>query len=293
MLLTSYKPKVQKDILPSSEPDLARSARVFMPPPEVIRRMAPPPPRPPAARPVPVPTPPPEPTNKKDRMSIGPPSDLRTKGPMILRKEDDLTKAPKGQPSIAPSAPPEAPPVPAESAQGTGSPNVPGREGLRLPPGLGPDLPRGQEGSKGRPGLPGPALASSIDALVRKRVERDSQLGIPTGTGQNQFGFHFDPQGADFTAWVQHLKNDVYRNWIMPQPALLGIRGHVDFKFTIERDGTMSLLQMERSSGTPALDRAAENALKSSRCLPLPEDYGPPRLTIQVSFFYNEEPQGS
>jgi outer membrane biosynthesis protein TonB len=55
----------------------------------------------------------------------------------------------------------------------------------------------------------------------------------------------------------------------------------------------MTGLRLVRSSGTVALDRAAQNALSSSRLLALPDDYGPPRITMQVSFFYNEGPQGS
>ena len=120
-------------------------------------------------------------------------------------------------------------------------------------------------------------------------------LGMPTGTGNfRQMGpLAFDPQGADFTRWINHFKNEVYRNWIVPQPALLGFTGQVDFEFTVERDGTMSALRVLRSSGTVALDRAAQNALSSSRLLALPDDYGPPRITMPVTFFYNEGPQGS
>jgi TonB family protein len=103
----------------------------------------------------------------------------------------------------------------------------------------------------------------------------------------------FDPQGADFTIWVNRFKNEVYRNWIVPETALLGFRGHVDFEFTVERDGAISSLRMLKPSGTVSLDRAAQNALTSSRLLPLPDDYGPPRVTMQVTFVYNEAPQGS
>ena len=105
----------------------------------------------------------------------------------------------------------------------------------------------------------------------------------------------FDDQGADFTAWVNHWRTEVYRNWIVPQAVLYGFRsGHVDFEFTVERDGTMSALRMLKSSGVGALDRAAENALRGSRYLPLPGDYRPPRVTLQVTFLYNETPpQGS
>jgi len=111
--------------------------------------------------------------------------------------------------------------------------------------------------------------------------------------GQQISGLFFDPAGADFTEWINRFKNEVYRNWILPQPALMGFKGHVAFEFTVERDGTMSSLRMLRSSGTPALDRAAQNALSGSRFIPLPKDYGPPRVTMQVTFFYNEGPQGS
>jgi TonB family protein len=164
---------------------------------------------------------------------------------------------------------------------------------LRLPPGLlGEQMARGEEGRRSLPGAIGPSIAGAVEGVTR-RLERESQLGLPTGTGQNLGGLYFDPRGADFTLWVNHFKNEVYRNWIVPQAALFGFRGHVDFEFTVERDGSMSRLRMLKSSGTTSLDRAAQNALTSSRWMALPDDYGPPRVTMQVTFFYNEAPQGS
>jgi TonB family protein len=71
------------------------------------------------------------------------------------------------------------------------------------------------------------------------------------------------------------------------------MRGHVDLEMTVERDGTISDLKLLKTAGNPALDRAARNALLGSRLLPLPADYAPPRVTMQVTFFYNESPQGS
>jgi TonB family protein len=301
MILISREPKPRKaEDIDTSE--LERKSVVFLPPPAVLRQALPP-----ALRPTPAPaaprpqtpaTPPPPDATKKDRISVGPPSDLRAKGPMILRKDDDLTKVPKGQPS-PPSTPPPAAPTPAPSAtpgaptvaDGGGATPAPGREGLRLPPGIG-SLPRGDEGTKGRPGPLGPSIARA-ERELEQRLARDQQLGIPSGTGQNLGGLYFDPQGADFTLWVSRFKNEVYRNWIVPQPALMGFRGHVEFEFSVERDGTMSSLHMLRSSGTPAMDRAAQNALVGSRFLPLPADYGPPRITMRVTFYYNEGPAES
>jgi TonB family protein len=293
MILVSHPPIPRMGPEKIDPSTIERKDLVFLPPPAVLRQLVPRPiPRRPA---VPAPTPAPADPAKKDRISVGPPSDLRAKGPMILRREDDLTAVPRGVPSpraMAPIPPLSTAPTGPQAADARGAKAVPGNPGLRLPPGLGRDLPGGQEGSPAQPGPLGQSIASAVRQL-EQRLERDAQLGIPTGTGQNIGGLFFDPQGADFTRWVNHFKNEVYRNWIVPQPALLGFKGHVAFEFTVERDGTMTSLRLLRSSGTLALDRAAQNALSGSRFLPLPADYGPPRITMQVTFFYNEGPQGS
>src|SRR5207245_6011661 len=77
-------------------------------------------------------------------------------------------------------------------------------------------------------------------------------LGVVTGTGGETGGLFFDPQGADFTAWVQHWKNEVYRNWIVPLSAEFGRRGQVDFEFVVDRSGTMIDVRLLQSSGIPA-----------------------------------------
>lgn len=260
-------------------------ARVILPPPEVLRQILPPRLQP---RPAPTPAPPPE---AKDRISIGPPSTERAKGPLLLRPEDDLTAVAKGTPQAAPTPPPAG----GEAArQGTPSDTKEKQasEGLRLPPGMG-TAPRGEDGArKGTAGAREPSIASSLKNLER-RIQDAGSVGVPSGTVQRTGPLMFDPEGADFTVWINHFKNEVYRNWIVPQPALLGFRGHVDVEFTVERNGSLSNLQMLKSAGTPALDRAAVNALLGSRFLPLPADYGPPRVTMTVTFYYNEGPSQS
>jgi len=296
MILVS-RPPGPRPVEPVDPSTLERKDVVFMPSREELRRMLPPERRPAAPRPTPAPVATPPPAQAKDRISVGPPSEVRPKQPMILRREDDLTKVPKGTnvpPAPAPATPPPATPAPADVApKAARAEEAPGRQGLKLPPGLLGQHPRGDEGRRPLPGPMGPSIEGAVEGLAR-RVERDSKAGIPTGTGQNLAGLNFDPQGADFTLWVNRFKDEVYRNWIVPQAALFGAaRGHVDFEFTVERDGTMSALRLVKSSGTASLDRAAQNALSSSRLLPLPDDYGPPRVTMQVSFYYNESPQGS
>ena len=276
---------------------LEKKQIVFLPPAAQLRKLLPPEPRRPApATPTPAPVPTPPPTAKKDRISIGPPSEVRQKE-LILRREDDLTKVAKGE--NVPPQPSPPPPTPAptpEPAARAGAEGKAGKEGLRVPPGLLGQTPAGDEGRKPLVGPMAPSIASAVNG-VTQRILRDARAGIPTGTLERGIGgLQFDPQGADFTLWVNRFKDEVYRNWNIPEAANLGAaRGHVDFEFVVERDGTMSALRMEKSSGTASLDKAAEFALRGSRLLPLPDDYGPPRITMHVSFHYNdyhEAPQG-
>ncbi len=295
MLLLS-RPPAEKSKPIQDQPPSERMARVFVPPAETLRQVLPPTALRHAPRPAPTPPPPPPPS-AKDRISIGPPIPLQQKGPLILHPDDDFTKAPKGRPDAVPSpatrAAPAPTPEPARAADLGSTPKAPGTEGLRLPPGLGQELQRGTEGSKGQKSPTGPSIASSLRSLEHKL--QTGELGLPTGTGQQEIhGLLFDPMGADFSAWITHFTREVYRNWIMPQPALMGMRGHVDIEFTVERDGSLS--QEPRilvSSGIPALDKAAKSALESSTFLPLPADYGPKSVTIRASFFYNEAPAAS
>jgi TonB family protein len=133
----------------------------------------------------------------------------------------------------------------------------------------------------------------SITSSLRNLEQRLGQMGgggLSGAAGQQMGPLFFDPEGADFTAWINHFKNEVYRNWIVPQAALFGaVRGHVDFSFTVERDGTLAEVRLLKTSGTPALDRAAANALFGARLLALPSDFGPARVTMQISFFYGAE----
>ena len=120
---------------------------------------------------------------------------------------------------------------------------------------------------------------------------RDSGAsGLPLGTGQRMGPLFFDPQGADFTAWLQQFMTGVYRKWIVPQAALQGAKGHVDIEFTVERAGSLSQCRVLTSSGKPELDNAVENSLVSSSFLPLPSDYRPKSVTMRASFFYNDGP---
>jgi TonB family protein len=248
---------------------------VFLPPPAQVRRMLglPPP------KPVPAPTPPPP--AAKDRISIGPPSTVRQKGPLELRREDDLTQAAKGTPNPAPAAPRPIETPPPNFVRDAGT--TVGEAGRPAPTPVRPGA------LTAPPGL----IQSALRRLETSGIGDPGPVGVPTGTGVQMGPLFFDPQGADFTLWVQRFKNEVYRNWIVPPAATLGWGGgEVSFEFVVDRSGAVVAVTLIESSGIPAYDRAARNALVASRLMALPSDYAPATLSIRVGFIYHSAREG-
>lgn len=270
---------------PAAEPSPHGTDRrvVFLPPAGQLRF---PKTRLPAARPEPAPVSTRTPSAQKERISVGPPSAERRTEPLVLRRDDDLTRSPRGTPVARQSASAGTPALPqAEEIRGRPAEDGPPVSGLELPQGLG-HLPRAAEGARASGvGRPGP-IASAARDYVERSLREGGAIGLPEGTGRQMGPLFFDPQGADFTAWINHFKNEVYRNWIVPQAAIIGFQGSVDLAFVVARDGTLLALTLVRSSGTASLDRAARNAVQGSRLLPLPPDYGPREITMHVRFIY-------
>lgn len=229
------------------------SRPVLLLPPEVLRSLlgaaAPRPPVPP-----------------KSRVSIGRPSDHRARE-LVLRRDEDLTRAARGTAGTQPAPRPAV-----EAGAGPASPSTV-RTGV-APPGR----------SAGPPPVPAGRLdlESALARAVGEDRARAEAAGSPDGVGP----LRFDPQGADFTRWVQHFKTEVYRNWIVPPSVAWGWGGRAGFEFTVDRSGRIvSLVDLE-TSGTGALDRAARNALRASSLLPLPSDYAFPTVSMRVTFDY-------
>ncbi len=245
------------------------------PAPKAAARAAPQPTPPP---PLPVATPPPPPKNAK--ISIGEASDKRAE---ILNLERDRDIGRRGtKVAQAASRPEEAIPESQRQA-GQGRGEDADRSGMPLPLGGQLRMPRADDPRMAGPsgGLLG-ATTRSVERAMKER--RDvSQVEI---AGHQMGPLFFDPEGADFTRWINHFKSEVYRNWIIPEPARLGVRGQVGIEFTVERGGKISRLSMLTSSGMNALDRAASNALQGSDLLPLPEDYPAGSVTMRVTFVY-------
>ncbi len=269
--------------VPETEPEAPpeRTTRVIFPPPDAWR-----PPAPPAqARPTAAPNPPERPQPRpeaKDRVSIGGPAAERQKTPLELRRDEDITRnVARGRPDAGGTTQPRPAVAAREAAPEPGAPPRDSAAAVADAP-LAPSAP-----PAARPRSPGePSITASLRNLEERLAEAGPR-GLESGTGQQMGALFFDPQGADFTVWINQFRNEVYRNWIVPPSVSLGARGQVDLEFRVERDGRLSALRVVRSSGTPALDRAAGNALLGGRFLPLPDDFRPSELVILVSFFYN------
>ena len=239
---------------------------VFLPPPAQVRKML-------GLRPLPAPRPTPPPPGAKDRISIGAPAPMRSPDILELHRDDDLTKIAKGLPTASQAARPAMPePVPPAPAPRPAGANI-ASDGRLAPTPL----------TAGRPG----PIQASLRRFEAGGIGDPGPLGAVTGTGGQMGPLFFDPQGADFTEWVQRFKNEVYRNWIVPPAAIMGWSGgEVHFQFVVDRSGAVSDVTPVSSTGIAAYDRAARNALLSSRLLPLPADYAPATLTINVIFGY-------
>lgn len=93
----------------------------------------------------------------------------------------------------------------------------------------------------------------------------------------------FDAKGADFGEWIVQFKKSVLERWRRPDAAASTAGGSTELDFVVERNGSLSAFRQLRSSGTRALDRAAEDALTGSRFLPLPEAYPGANVIMKVT----------
>ena len=78
----------------------------------------------------------------------------------------------------------------------------------------------------------------------------------------------------------------IENNWDKNQ----GARGTTLMKFTILRRGQLVDIEIERSSGSVVLDRAAQRALGRTTLQRLPDRYTNSTLTVHIKFLYDATP---
>jgi TonB family protein len=115
--------------------------------------------------------------------------------------------------------------------------------------------------------------------------ENPDRSGGSVDTG----GLSFDTQWYDWGPYAKAMLAKIRRHWMIPEIARLGVQGVVKIRFFIERDGTVTGLQIIDESGKPPMDFAARDAiLDSSAFEPLPADLlGVDREGVTITFLYN------
>jgi TonB family protein len=83
--------------------------------------------------------------------------------------------------------------------------------------------------------------------------------------------------------YLEQMRDIIQRNWEANQ----GVVGVTQMKFTIQRNGRLVQIEVERPSGFTALDLASQRALlRTQQVLPLPAQYLNPELTVHMRFEY-------
>jgi protein TonB len=106
--------------------------------------------------------------------------------------------------------------------------------------------------------------------------------GLSTGGGGGD-GATTDYANFCCPAYLRQVTDLIKRNWQRSQ----GAAGSVQMKFVINRDGSITGIEVEKPSGQALLDQAALRALVQTNRLPqLPREFPENRLTIHLIFDY-------
>lgn len=233
-----------------------------------------------------------------------PPSPKRYISPKTLNR----VAPPIEQPAPAPAPTPAPPPKPAVEL-----PEAPKPQGI-VPPAptptpqqsrLEPIQPAPRTPNQLRLDLPSATPGREIQNQLQDAISHSAGSGIqvpdtgglPRGGGRSP-GMEpgatllTDPQGVDFTSYIQRLLATLKRNWyaVMPESAELGDKGVVGTTFQINRDGSVPSPdpKLEATSGKEPLDNAAMSAIHASNPFePLPSQFKGQFIRLRIVFLYN------
>jgi TonB family protein len=101
--------------------------------------------------------------------------------------------------------------------------------------------------------------------------------------GGSAGGVRLDVANFCCPEYIETMTQRIRSNWDYQQGAV----GQTTVKFTIRRDGMLTNVEVEKTSGNPLLDLESRRAVLHTRQLPpLPEQFNRPTLTVEVTFDY-------
>lgn len=118
-------------------------------------------------------------------------------------------------------------------------------------------------------------------SAVAETFGRGQGFGLSSGGGGT--GSYLDTANFCCPEYIATMVELIRRNWDSKQQAI----GTTLVKYTIQRDGTLTAIQVEKTSGYQALDFMATRAMQLTRQLPpLPPAFTEPSLTVHLTFEY-------
>jgi protein TonB len=107
-------------------------------------------------------------------------------------------------------------------------------------------------------------------------------FGLSTGGGGDG-GVKLDVTDFCCPEYIVDMRNRITKNWNQHQKTT----GVVTMYFTIQRNGEITGVQVEKSSGNPVLDLASQRALITTKMLaPLPTPFPGRQLPVHLEFVY-------
>jgi TonB family protein len=167
-------------------------------------------------------------------------------------------------------------------------------EPVRAPAARAPEMiePVKKAPKKAEAKVPDAKTPSSRTPIKGEEIRKGSAASAAPSTRGQGFGLSSGGGGtgsyldtADFCCpeYIALMLEQIRSNWDSRQQAL----GTALVKYTVQRDGTISGVTLERSSGYQTLDFLATRALLVTRRLPaLPQGFTEPSLTVHLTFEY-------
>jgi protein TonB len=206
-----------------------------------------------------------------------------------------------------PSPPVRAPDERERPTRNAGSKQGPSRETPEAKQGLqaraASDFPAGSErapsmpaAAPGNPAPPGPSSPGGLGTQLQQMMVGSLQGGYynPNASRLNTGTLSFDTAAWDLGPYARQVQERVQANWHVPEAQMvLRQKGWVAIRFNVQKDGTVTDLQVLRASGIPSYDQSALDALRSSSPLPpLPSQVTVPQIGGVFRFFYNMSFEG-
>jgi protein TonB len=123
--------------------------------------------------------------------------------------------------------------------------------------------------------------ASAVFAPKRSETPVEAPTEVEIGAGSVSGNF-------EFGYYLVALRNAIQRAWAPPRGAATGHPLDAKVRFTVHREGQVTDIEVERSSGLSYFDQAAFAAVRNAALPPLPRGYESDELVVHFGFHYAE-----